>query len=90
LAAWKRRNASSISADVHGGVAPAKAFLSAATRFFGPLTAAALPARALRRLSAVRRGALRGARRFLTGTARREVFLRDVFLPDVLRAMFPV
>src|SRR5215831_4797929 len=49
-AARKRRNASAISAGVHCGVAPARAFLSAATLVFGPLTEAALPARARFRL----------------------------------------
>src|SRR4249920_3293279 len=43
MAAWKRRNASSISAGVHCGSAPAAAFLSAATRLPGALSCA-LPA----------------------------------------------
>jgi hypothetical protein len=94
LAAWKRRNALLDLALVRRRRA-GQGLLVGGDALLQTLTAAALPARALpmtalRRLSAVRRGALRGARRFLTGTARRDVFLRDAFLPDVLRAMFPV
>src|SRR5262249_19161417 len=50
-AAWKRRNASSMSACGICGSLPAAAVTSAAARFLGPLTRAALPARARRRPS---------------------------------------
>src|SRR5262249_49884708 len=56
LAAWKRRNASSISAVVHCGSAPAAATWSAAERLAGVWTLAAGRARDRRRLCAVLRG----------------------------------
>ena len=76
MAAWKRRNASAISAGVHCGIAPAAAFLSAATRLRGPLSCASLPRAARRLLCAVRRGTFRATLR--------------ATLRGVLRAIVPV
>src|SRR5262249_50229739 len=84
MAAWKRRNASSTSAGVHWGSAPAAALRSAAARVFGPLTAAALPARALFRLCRTVRSAA-----FL-GEALGPAFLAFLAFLGVLRAMLPL
>src|SRR5262245_27124560 len=64
MAALKRRKASSTSAGVHCGNAPTSALLSAALRCFGPLTLAAVPARAFFKLCWIERLALGFALRF--------------------------
>jgi hypothetical protein len=76
MAAWKRRNASAIAAGVHCGIAPAAAFLSAATRLRGPLSCASLPRAARTLLCAVLRSTFRATLR--------------ATLRGVLRAIVPV
>ena len=51
IAAWKRRNASSTSAAVHGRMPPCMALASALARAFAGFTLAALPFLALRTAS---------------------------------------